>query len=151
MRKKQAKQEDSNTLTVEDLSKSVMDTGYVTHLEEKCVQMASKYSEAVKVNQELISKIKHLEELLMSQVDNKATKLILTPEEMIADFQIQRLLEVAKERTLTLDETRQYDLLVKNKRLSANDPTVIEGQASRVADIKDVKQLADIARLKLEE
>ena len=151
MRKKQVKQEDSNTLTVEDLSKSVMDTGYVTHLEEKCVQMASKYSEAVKVNQELISKIKHLEELLMSQVDNKATKLILTPEEMIADFQIQRLLEVAKERTLTLDETRQYDLLVKNKRLSANDPTVIEGQASRVADIKDVKQLADIARLKLEE
>lgn len=151
MRKSRAKQEDSNTLTVEDLSKSVMDTGYVTHLEEKCVQMTNKYSEAVKVNQELISKIKHLEELLMSQVDNKATKLILTPEEMIADFQIQRLLEVAKERTLTLDETRQYDLLVKNKRLSANDPTVIEGQASRVADIKDVKQLADIARLKLEE
>lgn len=151
MRKKQAKQEDSNTLTVEDLSKSVMDTGYVNHLEEKCVQMANKYSEAVKVNQELISKIKHLEELLMSQVDNKATKFVLTPEEMIADFQIQRLLEVAKERTLTLDETRQYDLLVKNKRLSANDPTVIEGQASRVADIKDVKQLADIARLKLEE
>ena len=151
MRKKQAKQEDSNTLTVEDLSKSVMDTGYVTHLEEKCVQMTNKYSEAVKVNQELISKIKHLEELFMSQVDNKATKLILTLEEMIADFQIQRLLEVAKERTLTLDETRQYDLFVKNKRLSANDPTVIEGQASRVADIKDVKQLADIARLKLEE
>ena len=151
MRKSRAKQEDSNTLTVEDLSKSVMDTGYVTHLEEKCVQMTNKYSEAVKVNQELISKIKHLEELLMSQVGNKATKLILTPEEMIADFQIQRLLEVAKERTLTLDETRQYDLLVKNKRLSANDPTVIEGQASRVADIKDVKQLADIARLKLEE
>lgn len=151
MRKKQAKQEDSNTLTVEDLSKSVMDTGYVTHLEEKCVQMANKYSEAVKVNQELISKIKHLEELLMSQVDDKATKFVLTPEEMIADFQIQRLLDVAKERTLTLDETRQYDLLVKNKRLSANDPTVIEGQASRVADIKDVKQLADIARLKLEE
>ncbi len=146
---KKKKQDVSSTMTIQELASS-MDTGYVDHLETKLTQLGMELHTAKKNNEELCNKIKHLEELLVSSSEVTSPKIILTPEEMIADFQIQRLLEVARERTLTLDETRQYDLFVKNKRLSANDPTVIEGQASRITNIKDVKQLANIAKLKLE-
>ena len=45
-------------------------------------------------------------------------------EEEIAEIQLQKLRDDSRKRKLTLEETRQYDLLVKNKRLSQEKSTV---------------------------
>lgn len=148
MSKKNKKPEDSNLIDATELI-PMQDVLYVQSLELKNTQLAQKLKEAYSVNEELFKKIKHLEELLTS--GKESTKFIVSPEEQIAELQISRLLSVAAERTLTLDETRQYDLLVKNKRLSMSEPTVIEGKASRIKDVTDTVLLADVARLKLEE
>jgi hypothetical protein len=45
------------------------------------------------------------------------SKLIIIPsssEKEIAEIQLERLKEIARQRLLTLEETKQYDLLVKN-------------------------------------
>jgi hypothetical protein len=46
------------------------------------------------------------------------SKETLEPEAEIADLQLERLRESAQTRALTLEETRAFDLLVKNKRLA---------------------------------
>lgn len=47
----------------------------------------------------------------------------------IALEQLERLRDISRQRLLSPDEVKTYDLLVKNLRLIENDPTVIEGQA----------------------
>lgn len=147
MSKKNKKLEDSDLVSANELVPTV-DVLYIQSLELKATQLAQKLKEAYEVNDELFKKVKHLEDILSS--GKESSKFIITPEEQIAELQINRLLNVATERTLTLDETRQYDLLVKNKRLSMSEPTVIEGKASRIKDVTDTAILADVAKLKLE-
>src|ERR1019366_7412982 len=70
-----------------------------------------------------------------------AAKPEITPEEQIADSQLARLNEAAQKRVLTLEETRMYDLLVKNKRLSqekssSNQP---KGSFRDVSEIELIK------------
>lgn len=136
--------DDSKTKSIEDFPDSASYNVFV----------GEQLQEAYRVNNELHKKIKHLEGLLMAVVDSNkgdATKLIITPEEIIADLQIQRLVEISQVRSMTLDEVRQYDLLVKNKRLAMSQPTTIEADVSKVEKITDVKLLAEIASLKIEE
>lgn len=56
--------------------------------------------------------------------ETSALSINLTPEEEIATLQLDRLRTAAKVRSLTLEETRMYDLLVKNKRLSQDESTI---------------------------
>ena len=144
---KRNKDENSKVLSANELVPTA-DTMYIQSLELKATQLATKLKEAYEVNDQLFKKIKHLEELMTSGSDK--TKFVITPEEQIAELQISRLLAVFAERTLTLDETRQYDLFVKNKRLSMSEPTTIEGKSSRIKDVTDTAILADVAKLKLE-
>lgn len=51
-------------------------------------------------------------------------RIEITPEEEIAEHQLDRLRSASKTRALTLEETRMYDLLVKNKRLSQEKSTL---------------------------
>jgi len=76
--------------------------------------------------------IKHLESLVTQTVpvvaesSKSVSKLVspVTAEEEIAETQLERLRLAAKSRTLTLEEIRAYDLLVKNKRLSQDESTI---------------------------
>lgn len=73
--------------------------------------------------------IKHLESLVSQTVPviiQEPSTIItqITPEEEIAHLQLERLRKAAQSRTLTLEETRMYDLLVKNKRLSQDESTI---------------------------
>lgn len=51
-------------------------------------------------------------------------KLNISAEEEIAVTQLERLRDAAKQRPLTLEEIRAYDLLVKNKRLGQDESTI---------------------------
>jgi hypothetical protein len=94
-------------------------------------------------------KIKHLEELLAKTVPLIPKKLPekpsiqskVTSEESIAETQLERLRQASEQRTLTLEEIRAYDLLVKNKRLSQDESTVNlqKGGYREVSDIELLK------------
>lgn len=51
-------------------------------------------------------------------------KMEFSAEEEIADVQLERLRQSSKTRALTLEETKQFDILVKNKRLSQDQSTI---------------------------
>lgn len=55
----------------------------------------------------------------------KAEKLILSDETIIAELQLGHIKTKAMLGELTLEEIKKYDLLVKNKKLSEGNPTVI--------------------------
>lgn len=52
---------------------------------------------------------------------------ITSPEHEIALEQLGRLKDISKERLLSPEEVKMYDLLVKNLRLIENEPTTIDG------------------------
>jgi len=76
--------------------------------------------------------ISHLKSLLEQSVpvlfeEKKPQQVVqfeIEPEEEIAEIQLNKLRQTARNRQLTLEETRQFDLLVKNKRLSREKSTI---------------------------
>lgn len=97
-------------------------------------------------NQKL-EQIKHLESLISQTVPvlkKESSKLIaaVAPEEEIAAMQLERLRQAAQSRSLTLEEIRAYDLLVKNKRLVLDESTINLGK-NQYRDVTD----ADLLKL----
>ncbi len=93
-------------------------------------------------------KIDHLESMIVQTVpiiakEEPKTLAPLAPEEEIASYQLERLRTAAKVRSLTLEETRMFDLLVKNKRLSLDESTINISKAN-YRDVSDV-QLLELA------
>lgn len=89
--------------------------------------------------------IKHLENLVSQNVPTikkEAGKLTLQIDAAteIAELQLERLRQSANARTLTLEETRMFDLLVKNKRL-AQDESTINLNKNQYRDVKDADLL----------
>jgi uncharacterized protein YoxC len=89
--------------------------------------------------------IKHLQSLISQAVPiiKKETSKLSTavsPEEEIAEVQLERLRQSAKNRILTLEETRMFDLLVKNKRLVLDESTINVGK-NQYRDVADVDLL----------
>jgi negative regulator of sigma E activity len=77
--------------------------------------------------------IKHLQSLVSQTVpvikkDNQKLSVAVSSEEEIAQTQLERLRQAAKVRSLTLEEIRAYDLLVKNKRLVLDESTINLGK-----------------------
>jgi len=62
--------------------------------------------------------------LIENKKEQKIISIEIAPEEEIAELQLEKLRQDARNRKLTLEETRQYDLLVKNKRLSREQSTI---------------------------
>lgn len=87
--------------------------------------------------------IKQLETMLMSvtPVIGEVSPLIRSTEQIIIDFQIEKFKDAAMLRSLTLDETRQLDLLIKNKRLLDGNATEIPGKAKSLKDEPHTKLL----------
>lgn len=83
-------------------------------------------------NKKKEEEIAHLKTLLEQSVpvliEDKTPQKVLNfevePEEEIAEVQLHKLKEISRTRALTLEETRQYDLLVKNKRLAKEQSTI---------------------------
>lgn len=78
-------------------------------------------------------KIKQLESLLSQNtpvIKKNQEKIVVSvsSEEEIADSQLERLRQTSRNRVLTLEEIRAYDLLVKNKRLSNDASTINLGK-----------------------
>lgn len=90
--------------------------------------------------------IEHLKHLLSQSVPVvqpivEITKAKMSPEEEIADVQLAKLNQIAKTRSLTLEETRMYDLLVKNKRLAQEKSTqnITKGHFRDVSEVELIK------------
>jgi len=71
-------------------------------------------------------------------------RLVLTPEQRIISDQITYFEAISYERALTLEETRAFDLLIKNKRL-LDENKVIEIDYTKVPDGKTESDLLRIA------
>lgn len=72
---------------------------------------------------------------------------IVSDELIIAEIQLNRLKYIAMERLLSPDETKQYDILVKNIMLIKGQPTVINGVSNKVVDKLDTEKLMELAQL----
>lgn len=99
----------------------------------------------LKDNSQKLEEIKHLQSVVAQTVPvlkKPETKLVtsVAPEEEIAHLQLERLRQAAKSRTLTLEETRMFDLLVKNKRL-AQDESTINLSKAHYRDVSDAALL----------
>jgi len=73
----------------------------------------------------------------------------VAPEESIAEIQLAKLREISNKRTLTLEEVRTFDLLVKNKRLTQEKSTQNFSKGS-FRDVSEV-ELIKIAQSKSNE
>jgi hypothetical protein len=76
---------------------------------------------------------------------------IVSDELIIAEVQLNRLKYIAMERLLSPDETKQYDILVKNIMLIKGQPTVINGVSNKVVEQLDNTELMKLAQLPDEE
>lgn len=136
MNKKHQKSEDSN-------KKSVKVNVLVDEKDIDWEKIARKMQDRVKELEAELEKMKN------NQI-NTVSKLILSEEEQIALMQLDRLKMIAQERSFTLDETRQFDILVKNKRLAQGESTSINGEARKVKDLneKNLIEMASVVKLK---
>jgi hypothetical protein len=115
------------------------------NLEEYCFAITQERDSLLKEAQVLKEKVKHLESLLTKSLPVIGDPDDLSPEYNIAEIELKRLMEKSIAGTLTLEEIKKYDILVKNKRLSLDKPT----QNNRVRHVKeeaiDVTDLAKLA------
>lgn len=81
---------------------------------------------------QLEDEVKHLQELIASTTSLiKVETIVKSPELQICEAQIRLFQLRSLDRELTLEETKQLDLLIKNKRLLSGDPTTIEGKKGK--------------------
>ena len=131
--------------SVEQLQKEVLSLKRENQAAFKTIEKLLK--DISKKNEELT----HLQDLVAKTVpvaqppvdSRKKIQLELSPEEEIAMMQLDRLRKLAQTRSLTLEETKIFDLLVKNKRLSQDESTVNLSKAS-YRDVSEIT-LAQIA------
>lgn len=111
------------------------------------------FKQAVEKLQKLEAENKHLKELLARSVpqlelsqENNVVKLVVPDEQAIAEIQLKKLAQTAKDRELTLDETKRYDLLTKNLYLSkSKSPKTIDAKTKAIEQIEDA-ELVKIAK-----
>lgn len=103
---------------------------------EKLLKDISKKNEEITHLQTMISQTVPV---VVSEPESKKKNVIeIAPEEEIAMAQLDRLRKIALTRPLTLEETKIYDLLVKNKRLSRDESTINMSKSS----YRDVSEVA---------
>lgn len=110
----------------------------INRLERDNMSAFRQVEKFMKENKDQKEKIVHLENMLTKnvpvliedKVPQKTVSFLVTSEEEIAEMQIERLKDLAKDRLLSLEETRQYDLFIKNKRLLQKESTINVGKES---------------------
>lgn len=70
-----------------------------------------------------------------------------SPEMEIAQLQLERIKQISRDRMLSYEELKMYDILTKNLLLLKGDPTVINGtsQVIKEAEPGEVAELLEIA------
>lgn len=104
--------------------------------------MFSLNQELEKLRIELLEKTAQIIMLKEALKEKNTIKLSVSDEEFIADEQIRLLKQQAAIRPLTLEETRQYDLFVKNKRLIQGDATNIVNSKPLPSDKQNLMKIA---------
>lgn len=97
---------------------------------------------------QLDDEVKHLQELLASTTALVpiATPIIVTPEEGLIDKQLSLLEEQHRGgQSLSLEDTKKLDLLIKNKRLLREQTTTIQGESKPVKGKHSTAELAQLA------
>lgn len=71
----------------------------------------------------------------------------ISTEREISELQLERLRMISRERLLSYEETKIYDLLVKNLLLSKGESTSISTSSHRIEDAKKMSdaELVEIA------
>jgi len=79
---------------------------------------------------------------------------VVSTSQEIAELQLERLKQAARERTLTFEEVRIYDILTKNLMLAKGDPTTIsatvvskEEESIETEDLLKIAQTVDTNNL----
>src|SRR5271154_6356509 len=90
-------------------------------LTRECKAAMLTIDKLLKDNSQKNEEIKHLQSLISQAIpvikkESQMISVSVMPEEEIAATQLERLRQAAKVRSLTLEEIRAFDLLVKNKR-----------------------------------
>lgn len=102
-------------------------------------------------NKKLQLEINRLQKQLAEVRQPKSsTRLIITDEDLITQTQLERIKFKAMEQELTLEEIKKFDLLVKNKKLSEGNPTVIADYKKLPDDVKE-EDLIRLAAVPLKE
>ncbi len=143
MKRKNPQQNDisNNIVSISDISKEFETNKLKTiilELEQKHIALGQALDKALKSIEEKQQEISHLKSMLQSTVPviGRAEPILLSDEEMISEMQLKQLKDTAMLRSLTLEEVKKFDLLVKNKRLAQGNPTnVIE--AKKIPQSKD--------------
>lgn len=148
--KQQPQDECSNiTVDIHQLTENARENQLKTDLmrsEERCLALSATIDQMLVSLNQKDEEIMALKQILMGQgpdVNQGVSPMMVSDEEYISLQQLQRLKEISKVRPLTLDETRQFDLLVKNKRLAQGNATTIEGK--KIPENTGTKKLIEIA------
>lgn len=134
--------EDSKLLNIADVISKSQPTK--TQLEKKCFDLSRALVDLNETLNQKMAEIAHLKKLLEGSSN---IVMPITDEEEIASIQLEKLKAKSRLGELTLEETKKYDLFVKNKRLSQGDVTNINGVAALPKGL-DKGQLIKIASKK---
>lgn len=80
-----------------------------------------------------------------TNLQNEVVVLEVDASREIAEIQLERLKIISRERLLTFEETRIFDILTKNLFLSKGKATDIVGSARKALDDADTDKLIQIA------
>lgn len=118
-------------------------------VDNKIAELEAKVSDYMAQNSALLlsiqkkdEEIKHLKELLDSVTPMIGKPEPLSDEESIAYNQLNRLKAISEKRQLTLEETRIFDLLVKNKKISTDEPKTFDATNNKKLNKKDLIAIA---------
>lgn len=92
-------------------------------LEGKIFNLSKALTDANKIIDEKNAEIEELKKHLDSLTPHlgKISKITVSDEEVIANVQLQRIKEAALTRALSMEESKIFDIMVKNKKLAQGD------------------------------
>ncbi len=112
------------------------------------VHNAALADEVKRLEEELFLKDEIIKKLQGAIGSDESSIILPSNEEIICDVQIGLLKKISSDRMLTLDETRQFEILNKAKRLISGKATDIEASYTKI-DTNNVAALIETARKKI--
>lgn len=161
MAKKKSMLPDVGTIGIEELVPAIKSENPVT-LKKQNENLVEANFALNQFNNDLLLKladkdkqIAHLKDLLVSSpgipIIGSEGLVQATPELQLIELQLQKLHSTAMTRELTLDETKRFDLFIKNKNLINQNPTSIDGKPKTPAKEKSKQELLQTAARKTSE
>lgn len=88
----------------------------------------------------LEDEISHLKSLLTSApiaIQTEPELIVKSSEQVICEMEIEKLRQTSMERSLTLEETKRFDLLVKNLMIAKGKTRDIEPDYKRLSNLSE--------------